>query len=185
MPSPDQDILTFWFSEAGPKAWFTKSDAFDAKVRERFETRAIELAAKITSKPHKWEDRPESSLALIIALDQFPRNMYRDTSAAFAWDGRARRAAERMIAKGWDLKVAQDRRAFIYMPYMHSENLDDQNRCVELMDSRLEGDSNLRHAKSHRTLIEMFNRFPHRNKILGRESTLEEIEFLENGGYAP
>lgn len=185
MTSPDQNILTFWFTEAGPKAWFKKSDAFDARVRKRFEVCAVDLAAQISSPPHTWEDRPDSSLALIIALDQFPRNMYRDTPAAFAWDSRAIGVSKRMVKKGWDLNIPQDRRSFIYIPFMHSENIEDQKRCVELMGSRLTGESNLRHAKAHKAVIEQFGRFPHRNAILGRESRHEEIEFLEAGGYAP
>lgn len=185
MSSPEQDILTFWFIEAGPKSWFTKSDAFDALVRRRFESRAIDLAAKTAKPPHDWEDRPESTLALIIALDQFPRNMYRDTPAAFAWDDLALGVTNRMVEKGWDLQIPQDRRSFVYMPYMHSEKLTDQNRCVELIASRLDSESNLRHAKAHRMLIERFGRFPHRNDILGRDSTAEEVKFLREGGYAP
>mgnify|MGYP000580846544 FL=1 len=183
--TPDQHILSFWFTQSGPKKWYAKSDAFDAEIRAKFESMAIDLAAKTSPGPHPWEDRPESSLSLIIALDQFPRNMYRDTPAAFAWDERARLAAGRMIDKGWDLKISQDRRAFIYMPYMHSEDLDDQNHCVALIDSRLDSESSLHHAKAHRALIEQFGRFPHRNKILGRESTPAEIQFLADGGYAP
>lgn len=185
MQQADQHILTFWFNEAGPKAWFTKSDAFDATVRRRFETLAVDLAAKTAKPPHIWEDRSDSSLALIIALDQFSRNMYRDTPAAFAWDPLARGVTNRMIDKGWDLQIPQDRRSFVYMPLMHSEDITDQNRCVDVMGSRLEGDSNLRHAKAHRMLIERFGRFPHRNEILGRESTSEEVTFLSEGGYAP
>ncbi len=181
----DQDVLSFWFKEAGPKAWFTKSDAFDAGVRERFEILAIKLAAETAKLPHNWEDRPESSLALIIALDQFPRNMYRDTPAAFAWDELALESAKRMIEKGWDLKTPQERRSFIYMPFMHSESLTDQDRCVELVNSRLNDESTLHHAKAHRDVIKRFRRFPHRNIILGRPSSPEETEYLKNGGYAP
>ena len=182
MGAADQDILTFWFKDAGPKAWFKKSDAFDAKVRLLFETRAIDLAAKTSRPPHIWEDRTDSTLALIIALDQFPRNMYRDTPAAFAWDSLALGVATRMIDKGWDLQIPQERRSFIYMPFMHSEDIADQDRCVELIGSRLDGESNLHHAKAHRALIEQFGRFPHRNEILGRVSTPAEIEFLKQPG---
>ncbi len=183
--TPDQHILSFWFTYAGPKKWYAKSDAFDAEIRAKFEALAIDLAASISSGPHKWEGRPDSSLALIIALDQFPRNMYRDTPAAFAWDARALAASNRMIDKGWDLKIPQDRRAFIYMPLMHSEALEDHNRCVELIDSRLDNESSLHHAKAHRSVIEQFGRFPHRNVIIGRDSTEAEIQFLADGGYSP
>ena len=128
---------------------------------------------------------PASSLALIIVLDQFPRNMYRETKAAFAWDKKALAAAQFVVEKRWDLKIPQERRAFIYMPFMHAEDLEMQNECVRLVDSRLNGESTLHHAKEHRKLIERFGRFPHRNKTLGRESTDEEIGFLAKGGYVP
>lgn len=179
------DILTFWFAEAGPQKWYKKSDAFDAEIIERFEDTAINLAAKTAKGPHAWEGRVDSSLALIIALDQFSRNMYRDTPAAFAWDRAARDVTKRMIEKGWDLSLSQDRRAFVYMPLMHAEDIDDQNLCVEMMDKRIDASSSLHHAKAHRELIERFGRFPHRNEILGRESTDEEVQFLASGGYAP
>ena len=158
-----------------------QSDAFDAQVRQNFEDTAVTLAVNGSD----WEDTPENHLALIIALDQFPRNMYRGTPAAFAWDSKALASAKRAVDKGWDLKTAQDKRAFIYMPYMHAENLDDQNECVRLVDSRLNDESTLHHAKEHRKLIKHFGRFPHRNEFLGRVSTAEENHFLKNGGYSP
>lgn len=185
MATPD-DILNFWFEESGPKDWFKKSDAFDAEIRARFESSAIDVAANLRANAlHPWEALPEPSLALLIALDQFPRNMYRDTIAAFAWDDLALGAANRMVDVGFDLKIENVRRAFCYMPFMHSEDITDQDRCVALMDERLDGDGNLKHAKQHRELIERFGRFPHRNKILGRKSTAEETAFLKAGGYAP
>lgn len=132
-----------------------------------------------------WEAAPESHLALIIVLDQFPRNMYRGTSAAFAWDDLALASAKRAIAKFWDLKIDQDKRAFIYMPFMHAENLDDQDECVRLTESRLDDTSTLHHATEHRKVIKRFGRFPHRNEALNRISTDEEIRFLKDGGYKP
>ena len=134
---------------------------------------------------HDWENDVDSTLALIIALDQFPRNMYRDTPGAFAWDGFALGISARVVEKGWDLKIDQTRRAFIYMPFMHAEDIIAQNKCVELCDSRLEDGNTLHHAKEHRKLIERFGRFPHRNSILKRENTAEEKQFLDNGGYSP
>lgn len=145
----------------------------------------MDLAAKLARPPHAWEDRPESTLALIIALDQFSRNMYRGTPAAFAWDLRALGVSERLVEKNWDIKLPQSQRAFAYMPYMHSEDLAMQDKCVDLMDSRIDARDSLQHAEAHRMLIERFGRFPHRNEILGRESTEEEIKFLADGGYAP
>lgn len=180
------DILDFWYIQSGPKHWFEQSDAFDAEVRARYESVAIDRAASlIRTVPHSWEDSANGALALIIALDQFPRNMYRATPAAFAWDSLSRGVAMRMVASGADLKIPMDRRAFIYMPYMHAEDLDMQNACVRLCDSRLDNSNTLHHAKEHRKVIERFGRFPHRNKILGRKSTAEEQRFLDNNGYAP
>lgn len=181
-----EDILAFWFGSAGPKKWYQKSDAFDALIRSEFEDTAVELAGELSRRtPHKWEATPESALALIITLDQFPRNMYRGTKATFAWDGLALGAAKRLAAKNHDLKIDQGRRAFIYMPYMHSENLSDQDDCIALIDQRLENENTLHHAREHRKVIARFGRFPHRNEFLGRESTNEEAAFLKNGGYAP
>ena len=175
------DVLSFWFEEAGPKTWYKKSDAFDALIRQRFEETVLSLATDVAG----WDETPNSLLALIIALDQFPRNIYRDTKAAFAFDDQALRYANIMTAKGWDLKIDQSRRAFAYMPFMHAEEMTAQNECVRLMDMRLDNENNLHHAKEHRKVIERFGRFPHRNAILGRESTAEEIAFLKSGGYAP
>ncbi|WP_154813636.1 DUF924 family protein [Hellea balneolensis] len=176
-----EDILDFWFVQSGPKRWFKKSDAFDAEIRLRFEDTTLSLATNIA----EWDTQPESSLALIIALDQFPRNMYRATKAAFAFDEAALQHAKVMTDRGWDLKIDQSRRAFVYMPFMHAENMTAQNESVRLIDMRLEDANTLHHAKEHRKVIERFGRFPHRNAILGRESTAEEIAFLKSGGYAP
>ena len=174
-------VLSFWFEEAGPKKWYKKSDAFDALIRQRFEETVLSLATDVAS----WDKTPNSLLALIIALDQFPRNIYRETTAAFAFDDRALGHTKTMTHKGWDLKIDQSRRAFAYMPLMHAEDMAAQNECVRLMDMRLDNENNLHHAKEHRKVIERFGRFPHRNAILGRESTAEEIAFLKSGGYAP
>ena len=176
-----EDVLTFWFEESGPKQWFKKSDAFDADIRRRFE----DLVLSVSTDAARWTDTPENLLALIVALDQFPRNMYRGTKAAFAFDDKALSNAQTMTDKGWDLKIDQSRRSFAYMPFMHAETMAAQNECVRLMDMRLENENNLHHAKEHRKVIERFGRFPHRNEILGRESTAEEIAFLKSGGYAP
>ncbi|WP_416879045.1 DUF924 family protein [Litorimonas sp.] len=181
-----QDILSFWFEETPKKYWFQATAAFDSDIRHRFETTATELAAKLSkSTPHQWEEQAESSLALILALDQFPRNMYRDTPGAFAWDGLALGVAGRMVEKGWDLKIKQSQRAFVYMPFMHTEDIMAQNKCVDLCDSRLEDSNTLHHAKEHHKVIKKFGRFPHRNKILNRESTEAEERFLDAGGYSP
>lgn len=114
------DILTFWFEEAGPDHWFSASNEFDTEIRMRFECVAKNFAPKVgQNMGHQWEVGHETSLALIILLDQFPRNMYRNTPAAFGWDSLALLVSERMVEKGWDTKVEMPRRSFIYMPYMH------------------------------------------------------------------
>ena len=173
--------MQFWFDPNHASQWFKPSDAFDALIRTRFEDTAIDLAAGFL----KWENTPDARLAKIIALDQFPRNMYRGTSAAFAWDDTALSHAKHMVNKGWDLRTPQERRAFIYMPFMHAEDIEAQNICVKLCDSRLESQSTLHHSIEHRKLIERFGRFPHRNAVLGRASTDEEKAFLKGGGYSP
>ena len=179
-------ILGFWFNEAGARKWYNGGDAFDAEIRARFEDFTIRTAAEMRDKgEHVWEGEASSALALILTLDQFTRNMFRATKAAFAFDDLALSAAKRAVDRGEDLKIGQDRRAFFYMPYMHSEDLDDQDECVRLMDMRIDNPSSLHHAKEHRKLIVKFGRFPHRNAVLGRQSTVEESQFLEAGGYAP
>ena len=182
-----EDILKFWFSERAAKYWFKSTDAFDATIRLEFEQTAIFLAAQQAEKnsPHHWETlTPEAHLALIIALDQFPRNMYRETPAAFAWDKFALRAAKRMVDRKSDIHLTQAQRPFAYMPYMHSELLADQEECVRLSDARLQDEGTLRAAKTHHDIIVKFGRFPHRNVILGRETTPEEQIFLDRGGFS-
>jgi len=178
-------VLSFWFEEAGPKHWFKQSDGFDKKVTETFLGAAHEAARHVEIKVHSWENAADSALALIIMLDQFPRNMFRNDAKAFAWDALARKAATRMIEAGFDLSIPAERRAFVYMPFMHGEDIVSQDYCVELCRTRLEDPSTLRHAIAHRDLIKRFGRFPYRNDILGRESTREEVEFLASGGYSP
>ncbi|MGB3455014.1 MAG: DUF924 family protein [Litorimonas sp.] len=182
MKTPD-DILGFWFSDATEARWFNSTPEFDAEIRQRFEDTAETLAKGPFPHPD-WEADPQSALALVIVLDQFPRNMYRNTRRAYAWDPHNLGVAERTVDKGWDLELDVDRRKFVYMPFMHAEDLTAQNRCVELAGARLEdGGSTLRHAIAHRIVIKRFGRFPHRNDELGRDSTPEEIAYLDRGGY--
>jgi len=179
-------ILDFWFEEAGPKNWFAQSDGFDAKVRGAFEVDAIETALSVgRNTPHPWEAHKEGALALILMLDQFPRNMYRGTAAMFTWDNLALAAAKRAVKNSFDLKTDQERRAFFYMPFMHSENKEDQSECVYLIDRGIDNPNTLFHAKAHRKVIDRFGRFPHRNAALGRASTAEETRYLDEGGYTP
>lgn len=181
-----EDILTFWFETAGSKKWYNASDAFDASIRQKFEDRVVQIAGEMRKTGrHDWLAEARSSLALIIALDQFPRNMYRGTIGAFALDDIALQSAMFCVGSGFDLQMMQNERAFFYMPYMHAEDLAVQEECVHLCDQRLDSESTLRHAKAHRDLIARFGRFPHRNAVLGRTPTDQETQFLESGGYAP
>jgi uncharacterized protein (DUF924 family) len=179
-------ILGFWFSDPVKARWFSSTPAFDAEIKATFGETANRLGQGPFPHP-TWEATPDQALALIIVLDQFPRNMFRGQAAAFQWDAHALGISERMVDKGWDMDIPVNRRAFVYMPFMHAEDLSAQNRCVELTGSRLadDGGKTLEAAISHRDVIERFGRFPHRNKTLGRDSTPDEIAFLDNGGYDP
>jgi uncharacterized protein (DUF924 family) len=180
-----EDILGFWFSDHARKRWFDSTPEFDALIKHRFERTAQTVAAGPFPNT-EWEGDARSALALIIALDQFPRNMFRGSAKAFAWDSIALGVADRLIDRDGDLSLSDEERKFAYVPFMHAENLAAQNRCVELTGSRLnDGGETLGFAKDHRDVIERFGRFPHRNAVLGRQSTPEEQAFLENGGYDP
>jgi uncharacterized protein (DUF924 family) len=135
---------------------------------------------------HPWLETADGGLALLVLFDQFTRNVWRGSNKAFAFDALARTIARAMIDRGLDRDVPDDRRSFVYMPFMHSEDLADQDLAIELFSTRMpEGNNNLHHARQHRDVIEKFGRFPYRNAALGRESTPEEIAYLEGGGYAP
>ncbi|MDA3855311.1 MAG: DUF924 domain-containing protein [Candidatus Woesearchaeota archaeon] len=179
-----KDVIEFWFN-LEPKAWFEKNPELDKKIREKFEDlyyKAINLG--LTS----WEEDPESTLALIILLDQFPRNMYRGTTKSFASDNLALNVAKRAIEKGFNKKVKRGRN-FFYMPFMHSESLNEQEKCVEFFEEMakekgLDLKESTKYANLHKEIIKEFGRFPYRNEILGRESTIEEIKYLaENSGF--
>ena len=176
MVGPDE-ILQFWLDECSPKQWFERDDAFDQTIRDRFLDTWV---AATEGKFAMWLTYPNGVLAYIILTDQFPRNMFRDTDKAFATDGAALAAAKSAIAKGRDLRIDAPARQFIYLPLEHSENLSDQDRVVRLTCERMQDDSFLLHARAHREVIRLFGRFPHRNKILGRESNLAEIEYLNS-----
>lgn len=183
--TPDA-ILEFWFKVSGPKKWFNGGDAFDAELRLNFEAFSVEMVAEFKKmKTHIWEEDEHSALALILLFDQFPRNMYRGTKAAFAFDTWGLMIARRAIERGYDLKTAQDRRSFFYMPFMHAENMDAQDECVRLVDMRLDNANTLFHAKEHRKIIAKYGRFPYRNDVLGRINTSAEEVFLADGGYTP
>lgn len=172
------EIVAFW-REAGPKNWFTRDEAFDAEIRGRFlEAQRAAAAGKLSS----WEETPTGAYALLLLLDQFPRNLYRGSPQAFASDALALEVAERAIARGFDAQYPNPERRFFYMPFMHSEELAHQERCIAL--SRASGDDDSTHwAIVHRDIIRDFGRFPHRNPVLGRDTTPEEHAFLEAGGF--
>jgi uncharacterized protein (DUF924 family) len=172
------DILTFW-RDVGPDRWYTRNDAFDADVRRRYLGLWQRAAAGELS---LWEASDDGALALVIVLDQFPRNMFRGDAQTYASDAQAREVAHRAIARGVDARIDPALREFLYLPLMHSEHLPDQLRCIEL--SRAAGHAeNLKWAKHHADIIRRFGRFPHRNRILGRASTPEERAFLDEGGF--
>ena len=176
---PPAEILAFWQS-AGPDRWYVKDAAFDADIRDRFlPTWQAAAAGNLSS----WETTDDGTLALLLVLDQFPRNMFRGDVRAFSTDPHARDVALRAIQRGVDARVAPDLRQFVYVPLMHSEDLADQERCCALFLATGETD-NLKYADEHADIIRRFGRFPHRNVVLGRASTAEELAYLEAGGFA-
>ncbi len=181
-----EDVLQFWFTRHGPQQWYNGGDGFDAEIRAKFENMCLETAAHYKKRgTHIWENAPETCLALLLVFDQFPRNMYRGTQAAFAFDVWALEIAQRAVEKGYDLKTEQSARAFFYMPYMHAEDLTVQDTCVGLIDGRIDNENTLFHAKEHRKVIAKFGRFPYRNTALKRTNTSAETLFLNTAHYAP
>ncbi|MGI9408242.1 MAG: DUF924 family protein [Hyphomicrobiaceae bacterium] len=171
--------MSFW-SDAGPSAWFKKSDTFDDAIRNSFSS---EVVSARNGDLDAWLSEPVPALALILLLDQFPRNIFRNTLAMFESDAHALLSANKTIQSGHDRQLDEKLRAFVYMPFMHSENMADQERSLTLFDDLGIAD-NIKHAKAHADIIRRFGRFPHRNPILGRTSTAEEITFLNAGGFA-
>jgi uncharacterized protein (DUF924 family) len=171
-------IVTFWRA-AGPDRWFEKDAALDDEIRRRFlSLHEAAAAGKLTD----WEQTAEGALALLILLDQFPRNMFRGEARAFATDPLARAIASRAILNGFD-GAFPDMRSFFYLPFMHSENLADQERALAFYRARNDEDG-LKWVTRHADIIRRFGRFPHRNAILGRVTTPEERAFLDGGGFA-
>jgi uncharacterized protein (DUF924 family) len=173
------DVVFFW-RDAGPERWFEADDAFDRTVRAKF-LAVHEAAAR--GEFAAWEDDAEGALALVILFDQFPRNLFRGSARAFATDPLARAVASRAIARGFDHATDDIMRPLFYLPFMHSEALADQDRCVQLHEAL--GDTEAaKYAINHRDIIVKFGRFPHRNRILARDTTTAEQEFLDSGGFA-
>jgi len=176
------EIVDFW-REAGPAKWFAKDDAFDEDLRARFS--ALHYAAA-RGELADWSETAEGSLALLILLDQIPRNLFRGSAHAFATDPMARAVAEAALDRDHHLAVDPILRPFFYLPYEHSELISDQDCAVVLFEAhaRETGDEDsLKWAHLHRELIERFGRFPHRNACLGRASTEEELRYLAEGGF--
>ena len=173
-------VLTFWFEELSPEQWFATDPLLDATIRHRFGELYEALAA---NGPGDWSETADGTLAAVIVLDQFPRNIFRGQPRAFAADDQALRLAERAIARGLDAELTPPRRTFLYMPFQHSEDPGIQDRSVTLFQG-LGNPRTLDFARRHRAIIERFGRFPHRNAILGRDTTPEEAAFLQEPGSA-
>jgi len=197
VPAEPAAVLSSWFgtqnadgraADATAARWFKKDPAFDQTLRERF---GALHEAIVNGQREAWLETPQGALAYIIVLDQFSRNMFRDGPGMFAADDQALAVAKAAIDQGWDRQLALAERTFLYMPLMHSEQLADQDRCVELFASlrdELDGAArervgqNHHYAVMHRDIVAQWGRFPHRNALLGRESTPEEIAFLKQPG---
>jgi uncharacterized protein (DUF924 family) len=181
LPAPS-DVVAFW-RDAGPARWFAKDLAFDAEIAARFEA-AHHAAAR--GELADWAESWEGALALLILLDQFPRNIWRGSAHAFATDPLARSVARAALDAGHDAAAPAELRLFFYLPFEHSEDLADQDLCVTLcqMLDAASGTEWVKWAAMHRDIIARFGRFPHRNVMLGRESTADEAAFLADGGFA-
>ena len=172
------DVVAFW-KEAGPSKWFAKEDAFDALFHDRFRDAHFAAARRELD---DWAETPEGVLALLILLDQFPRNCFRGTGHAFATDPLARMFAVGALDAGFDRAVENDLRRFFYLPLQHAEDMALQDRQLALFQA-MERPADDRWAEHHHAIVERFGRFPHRNRALGRETTAEEKAFLEQDGF--
>lgn len=167
-------IINFWFSESSQDFWFNSTPELDTQLRDRFVDTWLAAAE---GKLSEWEESAEGALALAIILDQFPLNMFRGQALTYSTDSQARKVVKAAIDKGFDQKLTNDQKAFLYLPFMHSEEMADQERSVELFN-KPELEQSYRFALHHQNIVKRFGRFPHRNAILGRHSTPEEIEYL-------
>ena len=179
MAAVPNDILGFW-RQAGPSKWFARSSAFDEAIRLKFEP-THHAAAR--GEYDAWGETPDGALALLILLDQFPRNLYRDSAHAFATDGKARAVARAAVEAGFHLQADPPLRQFFLLPFEHSEDIADQDFGLAVA-SELEDAEILEWVTRHREIIARFGRFPHRNAALGRATTAEEQGFLDEGGFA-
>ncbi|MBB6523018.1 DUF924 family protein [Pseudoteredinibacter isoporae] len=172
------DVISFWFEEIQPKNWWQKDEDFDRLIEQRFGSLHAQAKA---SELFAWRDDAYGSLAEIIVLDQFSRNIYRDRPESFACDPMALALAQTAISKGFDLELSESERGFIYLPFMHSESKVIHEKALELYEA-MGNEGNLDFELRHKAIIDQFGRYPHRNTILGRESTPEEIAFLKQPG---
>ena len=173
-----EEVLAFWFEQNGPKQWWTTDPQFDAVIRSRFE--ALHGRA-VLGELDAWRETPEGRLAEVIVLDQFSRNLYRDDARAFAADGMALALAQEAVRTGADQAVPPVKRQFFYMPYEHSESPRIHELAVALFEGLADPES-LGFERRHKAIIDRFGRYPHRNGVLGRASTAEEIAFLREPG---
>ncbi|MBH0236291.1 DUF924 family protein [Methylobrevis albus] len=178
--APRHDAVCRFWREAGREAWFTKDPAFDRRFRDRF----IDLHLAVARREHDdWIETPEGALALMLLLDQFPRNVFRGTGHMYATDPLARHFARLAVGKGHQFGIEVELRVFLFLPFSHSEALADQELAVAL--HRAAGDAEgLHHALGHRDIVARFGRFPHRNAILARDTTEAERAFLDAGGFS-
>lgn len=174
-----RQVLEFWFGDQARPHWWDKSERFDALVRATLGEAHGRAAAGALD---DWTETAESCLALVILLDQVPRNVHRGSPRAFATDAKARRATRLALERGFDAGLDAERRLFLYLPLEHSEDLADQRLMVELVRERIGDPEYLDFALRHQEIVERFGRFPHRNAALGRQSTEEEVEFLKRPG---
>ena len=178
--APDAEalkVVAFW-KEAGAAKWFAKDAEFDRRFRERF---LLDHESAARGELQHWQSTPDGALALVILLDQFPRNAFRDTPRMYDTDALARRVANTAFAAAYERRVPKELQKFFILPFAHSEDLADQERSVAL--ARRTSADDLAHAEHHRDIVRRFGRFPHRNHILGRDTTPEEQRYLDNGGY--
>lgn len=178
MKQTAKDVVDFWV-DAGPQKWFQGGEAFDAQCREGFLD--LHLAAA-RGELNDWTQDAEGSLALLLLLDQIPRNVFRGSAHAYATDPMALSVADQAIEHGHDRRYDLELRSFFYLPFMHSEALADQRRCVAIFNDIPQA-SSARWAVHHCEIVERFGRFPHRNRLLGRETTPDEQAWIEEGGF--
>ena len=179
---PAEEIRRFWLKEVGPDGWYKQDDAVDRACTERF---LNDWKHAMADGFRTWLSSAENALALLILLDQFPRNIFRGTANAFASDRQALRTAKLALARRLDQAIPEVERQFLFLPFMHAEALTEQERCVRLflVNSPNDAGDNLRHAIFHRNVIRQFGRFPSRNALLGRTDSAAERAYRAEGGY--